>query len=392
MPNINYDAIMVGGGLMGCATAYYLKKYDPNFSVAIIEMDPSYEKSSTVLSDGNIRVQFNIKENIQISIYGLQVMENFAEDMEVNGVKPDLAFHQQGNLFLQDEDSREEALEGMALQHSLGGKVEWLDLPQVKQRYPICEPQGIVGGVYGYQDGTMDPWALLTAYKNKALELGSDYIQAEVGSILKDGQKVTGVKLTNGEVLNTPFILNSAGAWGTRIAQTVGVELPMEPVKRQVFVIETNARSENKLPGLFFPSGLYIFHETGGLFMVGKSFPDDMVGIDFTSNISLFNERIWSELVEHIPSFDRLKVVRSWAGLYAVNTFDGNAILGEWPELEGFLLANGFSGHGFQQCFAVGRYIAEIILGRQHELDLSIFSPQRILDNKPVFESKRKLI
>jgi len=96
--------------------------------------------------------------------------------------------------------------------------------------------------------------------------------------------------------------------------------------------------------------------------------------------------------VDNLPEFDRLKILRGWAALYEVNTLDGNAILGEWPALQGFFLANGFSGHGFQQCHAVGRYIAELILGREPALDLSVFSPGRILENKPVFESRRKII
>ena len=93
-----------------------------------------------------------------------------------------------------------------------------------------------------------------------------------------------------------------------------------------------------------------------------------------------------------MPAFDRLKINGGWAGLYAVNTFDGNAILGEWPALRGFFLANGFSGHGFQQCHAVGRYISELILGKPPSLDLSIFSPLRILENRPVFENERRII
>ena len=127
--------------------------------------------------------------------------------------------------------------------------------------------------------------------------------------------------------------------------------------------------------------------------MCGKSLPDDPVGYDdFSWERQKFEESLWPELVELIPAFDRLKVARGWAGLYEVNTQDGNAILGEWPELKGFFLANGFSGHGFQQCHAVGRYIAELILGQSPVLDLSIFSPKRILENKPVFESRRKII
>ncbi len=96
---------------------------------------------------------------------------------------------------------------------------------------------------------------------------------------------------------------------------------------------------------------------------------------------------LWPELAEFVPAFDTLKLVRGWAGLYAVNTLDGNAILGEWPEIKGFFLANGFSGHGLQQPPAVGRYMSELILGRQPTLDLSIFRPERILEKKPLNES-----
>ena len=158
-------------------------------------------------------------------------------------------------------------------------------------------------------------------------------------------------------------------------------------------IVETNARPEKVLPALFLPSGLYVIHEGQGMFMVGKSFKDDYVGTDdFRWEREKFEERVWPELVEYLPEFDRLKIMRGWAGLYEVNTLDGNAILGEWPGLQGFYLANGFSGHGFQQGHAVGRYTAELMLGKTPALDLSVFNASRILENRPVFESKRKII
>ena len=120
MTRSNYDVIMAGGGLMGCAIATYLLRVDPSLTIALIEMDPSYERSSTVLSDGNMRVQFNIKENIQISQYGMQVMESFVEDMTVEGEAPDPLFRRQGNLFLVDVAGQEAAKRGLALQQNLG--------------------------------------------------------------------------------------------------------------------------------------------------------------------------------------------------------------------------------------------------------------------------------
>jgi len=163
-------------------------------------------------------------------------------------------------------------------------------------------------------------------------------------------------------------------------------------VKRQVFVLETNVQTEVVYPLTVFPSGLYLIQEHENVYLAGKILPDDPIGFEFSWNRQVFIDHLWPELVEYIPEFDRLKISRGWGGLYAVNTFDGNAILGEWPHLKGFMLANGFSGHGFQQCHAVGRYLAELILGNTPALDLSVFSPQRILDHKPVFESEHKLV
>jgi len=392
MDRATYDVLLVGGGIMGCATAYYLLKADARLKVAILEKDPSYARSSTLLSDGNTRLQFNVKENIQMSIYGLEVMARFGEEMAVDGERPDIAFRQQGNLFLVDEEGRPEAEDGLTLQQSLGCQVAWLDPEEVARRYPLYNLAGSVGGTYGPLDGTLNPTALLMAYKNKAISLGALFIHAEVFEVITDENRITGVRLTSGERLPAGNVVNAAGAWAPALARTAGIDLPVQPVKRQVFVFESNTRPEGILPALFFPSGLYLIHEHGGQFMCGKSLADDPVGYEFGWNRELFTQRLWPELVAHFPTFDRLKLTSGWAGLYAVNTLDGNAILGEWPGLKGAYLANGFSGHGFQQCHAVGRYLAELILGQPPTLDLAIFSPLRILEKKPVFESQRRLI
>jgi len=386
------DVIMVGGGVMGCATAYYLLKKDPQVKVAVVEKDPTYEFCSTVLSDANIRLQFNVKENIQISQYGLEVLTTFADDMSVAGVKADIAFRQQGNLFMADEVGKNATLKGLATQQNLGCLVEWLTPAQIKERFPLFEVGQLAGGAYGSLDGTMDAHAVLMAYKNKALELGAEFIVGEVVEIVKTDGQVSGVSLASGEDLLANVVVNSAGAWAQKLAKTADVDLPIDPVKRQVFVLETNVETDVVYPLTVFPSGLYLIQEHDNIFLTGKILPDDPIGFEFSWNRQVFVDHLWPELFEYIPDFDKLKVTRGWAGLYAVNTFDGNAILGEWPKLKGFMLANGFSGHGFQQCHAVGRYLAELIFRQTPVLDLSIFSPQRILDNKPVFESEHKLV
>ena len=173
----------------------------------------------------------------------------------------------------------------------------------------------------------------------------------------------------------------------------LGIELPIQPVKREVY----NFSYHGDLQGVFypltaFPSGVYIYQENETNFMCGKSLEDDPVTFDLSSNRKKFMDLIWPDLVAYVPAFDRIKLNNGWAGLYAVNTFDGNAFIGAWPGLKGLLLANGFSGHGFQQSHAVGRYLSEMILGQEHAIDLAIFSPQRLLDNAPVFEGHGKLV
>ena len=191
----------------------------------------------------------------------------------------------------------------------------------------------------------------------------------------------------------SPIIANVTGACAPILAETVGVPLPIAATKRTVYNVLGSQEFEEILPMILLPTGQFIFHEGGNNYITGGALPDDPVTyIDFSWSKERFEKTLWEGLVTYIPDFDRLKVTGGWAGLYAVNTFDGNAILGEWPELKGYYCANGFSGHGFQQAHAVGRYIAELMLGQTPVLDLSIFSPQRIFDNQPVFENPARLI
>lgn len=386
MSNKTYDVVIIGGGIMGCATAYYLMQTDQRLKVAIVEMDPTYTYASTTLSLANVRVQFSLQENIQISQYAYQAFGQFEDQMTTDGNKPSISYRREGNLFLVDETGRVAAAEALALQKRLGCQVEWWSGAQIKEHYPLFKTDDLAGGTFGQMDGYLDAYAVLMGYKTKAKSLGAEYINDEVIEVTTSGGRVSGVRLGAGEGLTSKYIVNCAGAWAAKLAQTAGIELPVQPVKRQVFVLNTAVKPKGPLPLTILPSGLYFRTETGDLLLVGKSMAEDTVGFDFTWDDKRFTEILWPELAQIVPAFDTLKLLRGWAGLYAVNTLDGNAILGEWPELGGFYLANGFSGHGLQQAPAVGRYLSELITGKPPILDLSIFNPKRILENKPLSE------
>jgi glycine/D-amino acid oxidase-like deaminating enzyme len=264
--------------------------------------------------------------------------------------------------------------------------VEWWTPEKIKQNYPLYAPEHLAGGTFGFLDGHFDAYAFLMGYKKKARSMGTRYIENRVTEVLTAGSRVKGVRLASGESLSAKYVVNCAGAWAAEVARSAGVHLPVDPVKRQVFVLDTAVKPQGPLPLTVLPSGLYFRTETGGRILLGKSMPQDPVGFDFSWDDKRFMEILWPELAEFVPAFDTLKLLRGWAGLYAVNTLDGNAILGEWPELKGFFLANGFSGHGLQQAPAVGRYLSELILKLPPTFDLSCFGAERIVENRPLSE------
>jgi glycine/D-amino acid oxidase-like deaminating enzyme len=381
-----YDIIIIGGGIMGSATAYYLTSKDPTLKLAVIERDPAYARASTTLSMSNVRIQFSLKENIQISQYMFEVLDRFEDEMTVDGNKPKIYYHRQGNLFLVDENNQAQARHAFDLQKNLGCRIEWWTPQKIKEVFPLYETGSFSGGTYGHDDGHFDAYAALMGYKAKARSLGAEYLKNDVEEITTRSGRVTGVRMASRDTLEAPYIINCAGAWAAQVAATAGVTLPIEPIKRQVFTLDTAVKPQSPLPLTVLPSGLYFRTETGGVILLGKSMAEDPTGFHFSWDEKRFMEILWPELAEFVPAFDRLKLLRGWAGLYAVNTLDGNAIVGQWPEVRGFFLANGFSGHGLQQAPAVGRYLAELILKLPVSLDLSVFGPNRILENKPLSE------
>lgn len=385
---MTYDVLIVGGGIMGSSTAFNLVRLEPKLKVAVVEKDPTYATSSTTLSAANLRtVAFSLKENFLISKRTFEILATFESDMTVEGRKPDIYFRAEGNLFLCDTAGLAAARRIFTMHKSLGSNAEWLESDEIHARWPLLNVEGIAAGTFGPTDGHLDAYGLLMAYKSKARSMGAEYFQDEVVSLAVDGGRVTGARLASGGVLRAGTTVNCAGAWAAQVARTAGVEIPVVPVRRQIFAVDTQIKPERPLPLIFHPSGLYLRSESGGLILCGRSLDEDPVAFDFNWERERFMDVIWPELAAFIPAFESLKLIRGWAGLYEVNTLDHNAVIGPWPELEGFYLCNGFSGHGLMQGPAVGQYVAERITGRTPTLDLSLFSPERILTQCPIGET-----
>jgi len=386
---VSYDVLIIGGGVMGSSLAYHLMNDRFDGTVAVFEKDPTYEFSSTTLSAGGIRRQFSTEVNIRISQYGVRFYEAFDKTMAVDGEAAHGEFKQSGYLFLANEKNWPLMKRNHEFQIRLGVKVELLSPEELRKIVPHLDVSGLVGGSFSPGDGYLDPYGVLQGFAKKAKSLGARYIEAEVTEILREGNRVTGVRTRGGDTYTGGLVVNTAGPWAAEIGRMAGIGLPVEPVRRMVFVFQPGEVFDYDLPLVIDVTGLYFRHETGRIIMTGKSILDEPSGFNFKVERSFFTEELWPILAERVPVFDRLKLIRGWAGLYAVNRLDSNALLGPHTELEGFYMAVGFSGHGFQQAPAVGKGLSELIrLGRYETIDLSPLAYERVETGKLVVEEE----
>ncbi len=385
----SWDVIIVGGGVIGSSSAYFLAS-NPGFtgSVLVVERDPTYQTGSTARSVGGIRQQFSTPENILMSQFAARFMANLPETLAVNGELADVPFIQNGYLVLASDNGVETLKANVDIQHSHNAPTVLMDVAELSARFHWLNTVGLAAGSFGPRDeGWTDPYALLQAFKKKARSLGVTYAEDDVTTINRDGEKVTGVTLASEDILSAGWVVNATGPFAATSAKTADIAMPVHPRKRMLFVVDCPNPPEG-LPLTFDPNGTYVRPE-GQYFICGKApeADNDPDCLDFDVDYDFFDEVIWPTLANRVPAFEALKVVNAWAGHYAYNTLDQNAIIGVHPDVSNLVFANGFSGHGLQQSPAVGRAVSELIVSGDYQtIDLSRFGFERILTGEPLAE------
>ncbi|MDI3298298.1 MAG: FAD-dependent oxidoreductase [Bacillota bacterium] len=380
------DVVIIGAGAMGSSLAYHLKASGFAGEVLVVERDLARERSSTGLSAGGVRQQFGTAVNIRLARASVEFYERWQEHMAVGGEAPDIAFRQQGYLFLADAQLWPVLERRFELQRSLGVEVRKLSPGEIPELLPEVNLEGLAGATYCPRDGFLDPYAVMRGFEGKARELGVRFLEEEVTGVLRAGGRVEGVQLRSGARVEAPVVVDAAGAWAGEVARLAGVELPVAPVRHTIFVARSARRPERPLPFTILPSGLYFREERPGVILLGKSLPEDPEAFDFTADRAPF-EALWIELAERVPFFEQLRLERLWSGLYEMNKQDANALIGEHPDLRGFFVIAGFSGHGMMQAPAAGRALAELIRhGRFLTIDVSDLSPARFREGRLVLE------
>ncbi len=372
------DVVIIGGGVIGASIAYYLTSKKAG-RVVLFEKGQLGE-GSTSRSAGGIRTQFSTEINIRFSLESLKIFERFKEEF---GIDPE--FKRIGYLFLATtQREREVFKENVKLQKRFGIPAELLDAQEIEKRWPCLRTDDILGGTFCAWDGYGGPSEVLSGFASGAKRGGTRiYEGVEVTGIIIEGGKVTGVRTKEGEI-STSIVVNAGGPYASLIGKMAGVEVPVKPLRRQIFITAPFHLTDKPIPiTIDFHRGWYFRPEVDGFLLSGPldREPSFNLSIDYEARVEAAENAMF-----RVPSFEKARIARGWAGLYEISP-DNHAILGPFPEIQGFILANGFSGHGFQHSPAVGKVIAELITeGRTTTIDISPLSIERFAQGKLILE------
>ena len=311
---------------------------------------------------------------------------------EIFGPAADVGFREQGYLILASEEGRGGLASSVALQQTQGANTALLDADGLAARFPWLNTAGVAAGSFGQSgEGWLDPVSLMTLFREAACAAGVELVRDQVAAIGLVERAVEGVRLASGRHIACGHLVNAAGPSAAALAALAGVNLPVEPRKRFVYVIDCrNAPPAlHQAPLTVDPSGVW-FRPEGRFFLTGMSPeehqeppPGDLDQVDH----AFFEDEVWPRLAARVPAFQAIKIINAWAGYYDYNTLDQNAVIGPHPDISNFYFANGFSGHGLQQAAAAGRALAELIVhGHYQTIDLTRFGYERIARGEPLFE------
>jgi len=362
--------VIIGGGVVGCSIAYHLARRGQR-DVVVLERE-TVGSGTTSKAAGGIRAQFSTETEIRFSLESLRVLQNFTEEF---GVDP--GFKQIGYLFLVSDEKDLRAFETrIALQKRLGVDVRVITPKDAQAIVPALHVDDLIAAVWGPQDGLAGPAEVTQGFAKRARELGAGIVEGvEVTAIDVAGGKVRGVRTTQGET-TAPVVINAAGPTAARVGRLAGVTLAVFPRRRHIFFTEPFPELPGPVPlthdqasGFYFRKEMeQVLLSPGDVQDIGQ---DQIVPMDWGK----LDETV-TKAVHRLPLIERAKIAGGWAGLRPL-TPDDHAILGPAPGVDGFFLAVGFGGHGFQHSPMTGRMVAEWILDGKPSMDLSLFDPAR---------------
>ncbi len=378
------DVVIIGGGIVGSSIAYHLTAAGCR-NVLVIERESAQGKGSTGKSMGGVRAQFSTPVNIQMSLYSIPFYATFDERL---GFPCD--YRPQGYLFCATSNQHMNYLRAnYEKQIAMGLKnVRLISGNEIRDMLPQLRANDIIGGSFCSTDGFVDPYSAMVGFITWAVDHGATiWKNTLVTGIAHDEHGITHVESSGGAVA-TRKVVNCAGAWAAEVAKLAGVDLPVEPLRRMLVPSEPFDEFPHTAPMIIDMSNGFHFRPESRGFLLAWNDPEETPGFkaDFDT---AFVEKILTRAADRVPCFAGLPVnpKRAWAGLYEM-TPDHHPILGEAPELPGFFLANGFSGHGVMHAPATGKILSDLILtGKTDLIDASLLNLSRFAEGRTIHES-----
>jgi sarcosine oxidase subunit beta len=358
------DVVIIGGGIMGASTAYHLAKRGCT-NIVVLEANEMFGLGSTGLNAGGIRYQFATAVNIELSKLSIDMMERFSSEMG-----QELGIKRCGYLLMVDSDADlEQFRRNVALQNAYGVPSSVVTLDEIATLAPEVELTGIIGGSWCPRDGLVDPHGLLQGYVSNARRLGASLVTGTSATAIETtGGRIQRVVTSTGAI-DTPAVVIACGPWSKQVGAMADIELPIEPIRRQIAVTAPIPGLRSDFPFVIdFSRSLY-FHREGGGILTGMSKHDEPPGFD-TRVDDTWRLHHLENAMERLPLLADAGIAAEWAGLYEV-TPDDQPILGALPQVDGLFCCAGFSGHGLMHGPAAGLVVAEEILdGRATTIDI----------------------
>lgn len=378
----NYDAIVIGAGIMGCSSAFQLAQR--GLKVGVLEKS-GLGAGSSGKSSAIIRQHYSNQVTARMALHSLRTFQNFGE--EVGG---ESGFVETGFLVLTPAEDLHGLQANLELQRSVGIRTQLLSQAEVRQRWPYLDVEDLAAGAYEPESGYADPNLTVASYADAARRRGAEFhLDTEVTGLQFRSDRVESVETSRGR-FSAPVVVNCAGPWGGRVARMAGVEVPIDPCRVQVALFRRPSGHEAGHPVVAdFTHATYWRPETGGLTLIGLIDPTESENVvdpdSYNQRVDLeFVADVGDRLVRRFPAMEHSQGALGYAALYAI-TPDWHPVIDQAWQGSGFFLCAGFSGHGFKLGPAVGTMVADLVTGSQTEgLDPALFRLKRFAEGQPV--------
>lgn len=375
--NNTADVIVIGGGIIGTATGYYLTKKE--LKVYLFEKD-YLTAGSTGRCIGGIRQQFSTELSIKVAMESMKKFKTLDKELG-----QDVEFHQGGYLFLaHSEDKKNIYLKLIELQQRMKLDVNYISVEEIKKIVPGINPEGLLGGAHCPSDGQANPFLVVDGYAKGIRKNGKVFTYKEITAINVENGKVKSVKTKDNETYYAPIVINATGPFIRDVAELVNLDIPIYPERHEAMITEQMERFFDMMIVDYRADGCYFNQKWGEGSIIGCYTPiPNVPGLDLSTSFEFVKE-MGRRMGRIIPKLSNIKIIRQWSGSYEM-TPDGNPILDK-TDIDGFWIVGGMCGHGFMLGPEIGWVAAEYITEGKTPYDMSTFALKRDFSSKEVMK------